>query len=409
MARLNRRSGGETISTTNVPGVESGVSTPDAYNQMQNDASSFSLTLDSGERSAIQWIAFDGRNILVGTTGGEWRAGGENGKPITPTKYLLKEVTNRGSKDLPPVRLSDAFAFVNGTGRKFYKVEYDGLQDDYKTIDLTVLAEHITESGIVDMAFQRNPDEILWAVRDDGALLSMTYDSQQNVLAWARHPMTDVVVESVTVIPGTDEDEVWLFVQRTVDSATVRYIEKMHARDWGDDMDDMVFLDCSLTYDGVAATTITGLDHLEGETVGVLGDGAVMADNTVSASGEIELAESASTVQVGLKYTYKVKPMRLDQNARGGTSKGSIKFAPEVVVSFYQTLNAQHSDGTTARDIPWRTVGATYTDPPDLVTGDKVVNTDCGYSVDDPFQIEGTGPMPCTVLAIIPRMAITGR
>jgi hypothetical protein len=213
---------------------------------------------------------------------------------------------------------------------------------------------------------------------------------------------------SVAVIPSSGEDEVWVTVGRVINGSLTHYIERMKPRDWGSDMEDMVFLDSALTYDSTSTTSITGAGHLEGETVGMLADGAVIPTDTV-ASGGVTLTTAASVVQLGLPYTYKLKPMRLDQNTRKGTSKGSIKIAVEAVVSFYQTLNAKHSNGTTARSIPWRETDQTYTTPPDLYTGDKEIHVDCGYSVEDPFQIEGNDPMPCTVRAIIPRLDMTGR
>jgi hypothetical protein len=213
---------------------------------------------------------------------------------------------------------------------------------------------------------------------------------------------------SVAVKPSTTEDEVWLSVGRVINGSLVHFIERMKPRSWGDDMDDMFFVDSGLTYDSTSTTSITGLDHLEGETVAILADGAVVATQTVS-GGALTLAVAASTVQAGLPYTYILKPMRWDQNTRRGTSKGSIKRAAEVVVSFYKTLNAKQSNGTTARSIPWRSTSQTYTTPPDLFTGDRVMHTDVGFDVEDPFQIEGNDPMPCTVRAIIARLDMTGR
>jgi hypothetical protein len=130
-------------SPDSAPGVASGVLTPDAYNQMITDASSFSITLDSGTRNAIQWIAAK-THVLIGTTGGEWRMSGHSNKPFTPTNFDLKQQTFHGSKDLQSMRVSDAIVFVNGPGRKLYKLDYSGIDENYKAIDLTVLAEHIT-------------------------------------------------------------------------------------------------------------------------------------------------------------------------------------------------------------------------------------------------------------------------
>jgi hypothetical protein len=101
--------------------------------------------------------------------------------------------------------------------------------------------------------------------------------------------------------------------------------------------------------------------------------------------------------------------MRMDQNTRQGTSKGSIKKIAEAVISFYQTLNAKYGDGTDTYKIKWREASHEYSSPPDLFTGDKVVVGDGGFSVEDPFEIEGSDPLPCAVRAIIPRLEVTGR
>jgi hypothetical protein len=217
-----------------------------------------------------------------------------------------------------------------------------------------------------------------------------------------------IAANSVCVIPGTDEDEVWVSVGRSINGSLARTIERMKPRDWGTDMEDMFFIDSGLTYDSTATTTISGLSHLEGETVAILGDGAVLPSKTVS-SGAITLDESVSVAQVGLPFTYKLKPMRMDQNTRKGTTKGSIKKITEVVISFFKTLNAEFGDGTTTYKEPWRETSAEYGTPPDLFTGDKLVNADGGFDVEDPFQIEGNSPMPCSVRAIIPRVEQTGR
>jgi hypothetical protein len=211
---------------------------------------------------------------------------------------------------------------------------------------------------------------------------------------------------SVTVIPGTTEDEVWVTVSRAINSTLVRYIERMKPRVWGTSQHDCFFVDSGLSYDSTATTTFTGLGHLEGETVAILGDGAVFPTQTVT-NGTVTLTESVSVCHIGLPFTYKVKPMRMDQSYNG-TSKGSIKKITEAVISFYETLNAQYGDGTTTYDIKWRGTEP-YTTPPALYTGDKVVVADGGFDVEDPFEISGSEPLPCTVRCIIPRLEVTGR
>ena len=173
------------------------------------------------------------------------------------------------------------------------------------------------------------------------------------------------------------------------------------------DQHDQWFVDSGVSYDSTATTTVTGGTHLNGETVVVLGDGAVFARNTV-ASGSITLAESASRVIYGLPYRFTLKPNRFDL-AIEGTTKGTLKRIAEVVISFYKSLNVQYGvDTNTLFNIDWRTTEA-YGSPPALYTGDKVVAHEGGFDAEDSLVLSGDDPLPCVVRAIIPRIEVTGR
>jgi hypothetical protein len=399
------------IPSVEQPGV-AGTTSVGNYNQLVTDASAFSLTLDSGQRNAIQWIAAKDK-ILVGTSGGEWRISGQSDKALTPTCYDVKQQTIWGSKDMGPLVLHKAVLFVDVMAKKIRAMQPSGdsvYERRYVSPDLNVLAEHITEdSTITSMAYQKNPDSIIWATMADGSLISCTYDTDQNVVAWAEHPFSNGTAESVCVIPGSTEDEVWMSVARTINSSTVRYIERMKVRYYGTDQDDCFFVDSGYTYDSTATTTITGLGHLEAASVVVMGDGVEQANKTVS-SGSITIT-SASTVHVGLAYTYKLKPMRMDQNMQTGTTKGSIKRIAEAVVSVYKSFGTQYDNNETTYDL----IVANNTEDPanftanTLYTGDLVAHVDGGFSVENPFELTASDPYPCIVRAIIPRVELTGR
>jgi hypothetical protein len=196
---------------------------------------------------------------------------------------------------------------------------------------------------------------------------------------------------SVCVIPGSTEDEVWITAGRKINGGLVRYVERAKTRYWGTDQDDCFFVDSGYTYDSTPTTTITGLDHLEGETVSVLADGAV-ADDEVVSSGQITI-DQASTVHVGLSYTYKLKPMRRGMGETGRSA--------EVVLSVHRSLGADYGDGTDTYDVEFAGT--------DLETGDIVVHTDEGYNMDEPFEVTGSDPLPCTIRALVPRLEKTGR
>ncbi len=370
------------------------------------DADSFSVGIPS--TNSVIWVeSIDA--VLVGTTGDEWSISSNKlGTPLTPTNFLINPETTIGSANIQPVKVNNVILFVDFVGRKIREfTKGDG--DKYVAPDMSSLAEHITDSGVVNIAFQKNPDEILWCVLDDGSLLSMTYERDNNVIAWAKHPTTGDV-KSVSVIPGTDEDELWISVERDVSGVDTVLIEVFEPRVF-DDIEDCHFVDSGFFYDGDAATVITVGLHLAGKTVHILADGEVIAPQEVSATGTITLDTAASKVHAGLQFVPKLEPMRPDIQTSNGTTHGSLVKVPEMGISFLNTLNATYGvDDDHQFDINWtdeRWVNNTVITG--LFTGDVVVHVDGGFSLDNNLIISSDDPLPLTVRALIPKMEVTGR
>ena len=193
------------------------------------DTNALTYTIASNQVNVIRYLSAT-RSLLVGTVGGEFavRASGTD-QPLTPTNAQIKRQCSYGSADVRPEQVANVTLFLHRNGRKIQELLFDFDSDSYKAPDLTILSEHVTESGIVEMAYQKEPDSILWCVRDDGVLAGMTYRRDEDVVAWHRHTIggkytksgTDYTyghVESIASIPGTAaEDELWVTVARTVD------------------------------------------------------------------------------------------------------------------------------------------------------------------------------------------------
>lgn len=377
-----------------------------------NAADSFAVFITT--TNEIRWIAAL-KSLCVGTSGDEWVIQSNKlDTPITPTgsSFSVKQQTAYGSAPVQAVKVNKAILFLDYVRRKVREfTATDEYNSQYASPDLTALAEHITEGGLISIDHQRNPDSILWAVRDDGTLLSMSYEREQNVVAWARHPM-DGRVTSCCIIPSSAEDEVWLSVARSINGTWKTCIERMKPRALTS-LTNCFFVDCGKTVtNSTASATITGLTHLVGETVTVLGDGTVYTPTAaVTANGTVTISTAVTTAQVGLPFRYKLKPMRSDIQAAGGTTHGSIVKVAEMCVSFLNTMNAKYGvNYTNLYDFDWSNVRWTNnTDITGLFTGDVVVNVDGGFTMDNPLIISGNDPLPCTVRAIIPRQEKTGR
>jgi hypothetical protein len=366
-----------------------------------NDNDSFALRVPTANRG--RWVS-SLEALAVGMSGDEWRIQSSAlDQPLTPTDFSIKRQTKFGSTNIQAVAVNEAIIFIDSVARKIREFTFSDPKQKFVSPDLTALAEDITKGGITSVGVQNNPDNIVWfTIASSPYLISMTYEREQNVVAFAQHPVGgNGEVESISITPSPTEDVITLSVKRTINGSPVRYIEQMQPREWTGT--DYFFVDAGII-DTSGTTTITGLGHLEGETVIVLVDGALQTSKVVS-SGKIIIDEAGARAVVGLPFDYRVSPMRLDAN---GSTYGSIKKISEVVVSFFETLNAIYGDGTTQYDINWRTE-EDYDSPPDLFTGDKTLTFDGGFTTEDELTISGSDPFPCVVRALIPRIEKTGR
>lgn len=369
-----------------------------------DDADPVIYTIASDQVNVVQWLS-PGKVMLAGTTGGEFvmKATGID-EPITPTNIQIKRETLHGSAWILPARVGHATLFLQRAGLKIRELIYNFDVDGYVAPDLTILAEHITEGGIVDMSYQQEPDSILWSVRADGVLLGMTYERAHEIVAWHRH-ITDGEFESVAVIPVSGRDQVWFVVKRNIDGNDVRYVEYMKPTDWGADQEDCYFVDCGLTYDSTPTSSISGADHLESEEVAVLRDGAVHPNETVE-SGSITLDKNGSVVHLGLPFTSKLKTMGLEPGAEGGTTQAKLKRISEATIRFYKSLGCKLGPDNDNLDIiPF---GPDIMDePPPLFTGKKKAPFPMSDELDAQIMVIQEQPLPMTILAISPDMEIS--
>jgi len=379
-----------------------------------NDDNSFAVSISSGNE--IRWVDTVDKTVAIGTSGKPWSIQTNRiGTPITPTNFTVDEQSGYGCADVQGIKINNAIVFIDVVGKKLMEYTYNANEQKYTTPELTLLAEHFTATSTVTwLAHQEHPESILWFGMADGTLHSLTYQKDQNVIAYSNHP-TNGSVNSGCVIPSTNEDEVWLSVNRTLNSEEVVVIERFTPRRFTDD-DDAHFVDAGYIYDDVATTTITGLDYLEGETVAVLADGISVGPKTVS-GGEITLDDAASVVHVGLPFTPIVKPMRLDTDTGGGSTHGSTKKAAEAVLSVLDSKDVSYGDSESdTYDVDLTSAELiNKSEIDDLFTGDVTVHQDAGFTIDDPMIVTSkktsgvTNPTPLTVRAILSRVSKTGR
>jgi hypothetical protein len=382
------------------------------------DDNALSYSLNANEVNVIRWMNDDERGLIIGTAGGEWLVRpSTTSEALTPTNINAKRTSRNGSANVQGIGVGDATLYVQRAGRKLREIAYRFEADSLVSPDLTVLAEHITKGGLTEITFRQEPQSIVWGVRADGVLVGMTYEREQDVLGWHRHILGGAfgggaaVVESVSSIPAPagDRDETWLIVKRTINGATKRYVEYITPFfEQGDDLEDAFFVDCGLTYDGVAATTISGLSHLEAETVKILADGATHPDKTVT-GGQITLDRATSVAQIGLAYNSDGQMLSLEGGSGAGTAQGKPKRIDSVMFRVYNTGALTYGPSFTELDtFSFRTSDDPTATAVPLYTGDLHVDFEGSYESDefqetpDYISWRVNSPLPCTLLCIVP-------
>ena len=370
-------------------------------------------TIASNQVNAIRYMKAV-RTLVVGTTGGEFTVSADGtDASITPTNITIKRQSSFGSANVDAIPAGNAILFLQKAKRKIRELQYNFDSDGYQAPDLTILNETVTDTGINEMSYQQEPGSNIWCVRDDGVLACLTYQRSENVIAWSRHIFGGAfgsgkaVCESVASISGVlTEDEVWVIVKRTINGATKRFVECFSDFDFDEtSATSFKFLDSHLSYSGSGTTTLSGLAHLEGQTVSILGDGATHANKTVS-SGAITLDRSVTSACVGLAYDSILQTMRIEGGAAEGTSQGKTKRISKVVLRLFETVGVKVGPSlTNLETIPFRTTSSLLSNPVDtLLSGDKEIEFNDDYNSDGFIFIKQDQPLPCSILAIYPTL-----
>lgn len=315
--------------------------------------------------------------------------------PLTPTNVQIKVHTRYGTRaGVRPIIIAGDVLFVTRHGKKIRLLsETVENSTQRRAPDISLVSAHLAELGIVDMAYQREPNGIIWAVTADGRLLSVTFDRDAERLAWTQHT-TDGLFKKVLSIPYNDTDQVWVAVERVIDSVTKTYIEIM---------DDTLNTDAAITdSDSPAKTVWTGLSHLEGETVDVLADG-VVAPQQVVTGGQITIPDAALEVEIGLHYKSTIVDLPPELFTNIGTAQGQNITVNRCVVRLYQTIGLKIN----GQIVPFRAFGQdNFDEPVAAFTGDKGITL--LSAANGVVTIEQDQPLPFTVLGIIKEVTVNG-
>jgi len=427
----------------------------------------------------IQW-GFGENTLFLGTPSGIYRVAGAD-DPLDGTAITVGTLQcSTGCADVKPVMLDDSLVFVQKSGKRVHTLQYDSDVEKYVSTDITFLSDHIIDGKIIQLAIQKEPETTLWAVTDTGKLLAMSYSRQMGTAGWSEIDVGGEV-ESVAIIPGTDEDHVFIIVKRTIGGAEVRYVEMFATREH-DGFENGHYVDSGILWDGgdavvvtsitaaspavctatshgiaddskvmfegvtgitlvngrvytvkngtthtfelydeagttaidfsgeaaagaggtvkIVTNTVTGLTHLEGEEVQILGDGSVITPETVS-GGSITMDQYANKIHVGLAYEMVVEPLDIAEGP------GSVKQIKNLYAKFYGTPVMKYGkDVDHLREVTLLDGAPTMDTLPEVATANIKELVEGEYDYEGSVVFVSDVPLPFMLISVISELEV---
>lgn len=376
---------------------------------------SYSLPIKDDDRIAFRVAAREANTIrhiiplsqlLLLTSGGEWRVASVNSDAITPTSISVKPQSYVGASNVQPVIVNNTLLYGAARGGHVRECAYSWQANGFITGDLSLRAPHLFDAyDIVDMAYAKSPQPMVWFVSSSGKLLGLTYVPEQQVGAWHWHD-TVGAFKSCTAVAEGSEDVPYAIIKRTINGQEKQYIERMASRQFVDKA-DAFFVDCGVTYDGVPADNISGLDHLEGETVSILADGAVHPQRIVT-GGAITLDNEASKIHIGLPIEADLQTLPLAMQVDGAFGQGRYKNINKAWLRVYRSSGIfVGPDADKLTEMKQRTTEP-YGSAPNLKSEEMQLVLTPSWADSGQVFIRQRDPLPLTLVSMTLEVAIGG-
>lgn len=397
---------GTTNKPQNIWMTKSGTETNMSYSLPIRDDDRIAFRVAAREANTIRHIV-PLTQLLLLTSSAEWRVTSVNSDAITPSTISVRPQSYVGSSNVQPVIINNTLIYGAARGGHVRELAYNWQASGFITGDLSLRAPHLFDTfDIVDMAYAKAPQPMVWFVSTSGRLLGLTYVPEQQVGAWHWHD-TDGVFESCTVVAEGGEDALYCVIRRTINGNSVRYVERMASRQFTDQA-DAFFVDAGATYSGVPADVISGLGHLEGKTVSILADGAVHPQRVVT-GGSITLDIEASTVQIGLPIEADLQTLPLAVQLQDGSfGQGRFKNVNKVWLRVYRSsgifVGPSASELTEAKQRTTENYGA----PPALKSEEIPIVLTPSWADSGQIFVRQSDPLPLTVVSLTAEVALGG-
>jgi Ubiquitin-activating enzyme E1 FCCH domain len=383
----------------------------DKSNPVQGD-DAIQATLNSLKLNSIKSMIPMSQGLVVLTDQQAWLVnGGGVGAPLEPQDATATAQAYNGASDLPPIVANFDLLYGQSKGSIIRDLTFNFYTQIYTGTDISVLSSHLFYGfTIVEWSYAEEPFKVIWAVRNDGKCLSLTFLKEQDLVGWGQHDTTGLFKSTCAVTESVSfgkVDAVYFVIQRTINGNTNQYIERMAERFFSGTVNNAWCVDAGLQYSGSPATSFSGAEHLANTQLTGLADGKVVTV-TPDIDGFFTLGVAASKVTVGLTYTPQLQSVALDvgqptvQGKRKKILGTTARLSETLGLSVGRTFSTLTSmKDTVVGNVPSISSGAVGPIT-DLVTSDARTIPDPLWDTFGQICFQQSNPFPATILGIMP-------
>ena len=357
---------------------------PEDFTVTPGEADS-SLAFTLQEFGRIEWM-LGTKNLLIGAENGEHIVTSESGV-ITPSDFKIEQQSSFGSNNMQALQVGEKVFYFTPDGRKLRAMAYEWQENNWLSQDLTFASEHITAAIANHGTWAQNPESIFIVVLLDGTLASLTYDRTAETVAWSRLIAPGMNIKDIGTGRINGINEIVAVGQRVVNTIDIETNSASKQK-----LDSFVAV-----FDAGGTNIIDGLEHLEGQSVRPIVDGAVNPMEVV-VGGQIITQQTGFQLYAGIPYTAKIKtlPPDVPQDQIRSWKKRWNKVWALMYVSKQPIINGVRPPDRTPSTLM-------DTVEPDTSTHYKTVNL--GWDDFGQVTIEEDLPVNMNILAIYGEMA----
>lgn len=377
-------------------------------------------TLVSGVLNTIKSMVPQTSGLLMFTDRNSWLVNGGTGQgsAVTPSALVANAQSFNGVSDVPPIIANFDVLYVQSKGSIVRDSAYNIYANVYTGTDISAIASHLFFGfQVTEWAWAEEPFKVVWAIRNDGVMLTLTFLKEQEFIGWSHQSTAGLFKSVATVVEATatagEVDAIYTVIQRTIRGQSLQYIERIAERTFPSGVADAWTVDCGIQYVGTPATSFTGAQFLGGQTVTGLADGVVIPPFTMPTTGAFTLSVAAAKVTVGLGFTCQLQTLPLELG--DPTAQGKVKKINEVDVFVADTLGLSIGSSfnhlVPMKDFILGNVSSMLTGQDNqvvtgLTNGQGRTILDPTYTVPGQYCIQQSLPLPATVLGVVPNVTV---